>query len=329
MFPDPVAALLARQDGVVSRRQLLAAGARAHDLERWRRRRELSMLHPGVYLAHTGDPTWTQRAWAGVLVCGTAALWGESALRAHEGRHSRSDAGEAALQVAVARARTIQNPPGVSVLRVVRLKERVQWHRRPPCQRYDDAVLEVAMGRRARTDTIAVLAGAVQQRRTTAARLIDTLDTRPRAHDRAWVRAVLSDLAEGTSSVLEHTYLQEVERAHDLPASQRQQRAAASSGVVYRDHEYDEGLVVELDGRLFHESAEQRDRDLERDLDAALDGLDTRRLGWGQVVGRPCITAGKLARLLVRRGWPGHPRACGPDCLALAAFDGAGEGSAD
>ncbi|WP_235734930.1 hypothetical protein [Nocardioides alcanivorans] len=35
-----------------------------------------------------------------------------------------------------------------------------------------------------------------------------------------------------------------------------------------------------------HTGAEARDRDLERDLDAAVDGLAGVRLGWGQVFSR-------------------------------------------
>lgn len=66
--------------------------------------------------------------------------------------------------------------------------------------------------------------------------------------------------------------------------------------------------VVELDGRMFHESSVARDRDLERDLDTALGGADTVRLGYGQVLGRPCATAAKLARLFQLRGWRGAHR---------------------
>ncbi|MET1059435.1 MAG: hypothetical protein ABWX84_07545 [Nocardioides sp.] len=80
---------------------------------------------------------------------------------------------------------------------------------------------------------------------------------------------VLRDVAEGTCSVLEHGYLHLVERAHGLPSAQRQLHATGSVGVVYRDADYGL-LVVELDGRLFHDSTEQRDRDFERDLDCAL-----------------------------------------------------------
>jgi hypothetical protein len=70
---------------------------------------------------------------------------------------------------------------------------------------------------------------------------------------------------------------------------------------------------------LRHDTAEQRDRDFERDLDAAVEGQDTVRLTWGQVVGRPCSTAAKLSAILERDGWPpGRP--CGSGCaLAVAA----------
>lgn len=42
--------LLEEQSGVVSRRQLLALGARKHDIDRLVRRRELTRVHPGVYV---------------------------------------------------------------------------------------------------------------------------------------------------------------------------------------------------------------------------------------------------------------------------------------
>jgi very-short-patch-repair endonuclease len=74
-----------------------------------------------------------------------------------------------------------------------------------------------------------------------------------------------------------------------------------------------ESLVVELDGRLFHDNATARDKDMDRDLDAAVDGLNTVRVGWGQVFRRPCMTAQRIGRLLQRNGWTGSPARC-PDC---------------
>jgi hypothetical protein len=84
---------------------------------------------------------------------------------------------------------------------------------------------------------------------------------------------------------------------------------------MYRDVSYLRyGLLVELDGRLFHDTVHQRDRDLDRDLDAAVDGRATVRLGWDQVYGRPCRTAGAIGRILQARGWNGAPVRCGPAC---------------
>ncbi|MFV8246203.1 hypothetical protein [Mycolicibacterium peregrinum] len=88
----------------------------------------------------------------------------------------------------------------------------------------------------------------------------------------------------------------------------------SSLGVCYRDAEYGERLVVELDGRVFHDSATLRDADFERDLDAAVDGRSTVRLSYGQVFDRPCRTASKIAQLLQRHGIVVAGRACGPGC---------------
>jgi hypothetical protein len=76
---------------------------------------------------------------------------------------------------------------------------------------------------------------------------------------------------------------------------------------------------VELDGRLFHDSAAQRDRDIDRDLDAAVHGRTTIRLGYGQVFDRPCVTARRLAVLLHQRGWRGSATPCGSDCAVGGA----------
>ena len=85
-------------------------------------------------------------------------------------------------------------------------------------------------------------------------------------------------------------------------------------GPTYRDVDYRRyGQLVELDGRLFHDNAVARDHDLDRDLDAALAGRHTVRLGWGQVFDRPCLTAMRIGALLQARGWTGSPTSC-PQC---------------
>ena len=147
--------------------------------------------------------------------------------------------------------------------------------------------------------------------------MISALADRKRATRREFLEGVLRDVATGSCSVLEHGFLTLVERPHGLPAARRQLRAGTVSGIVYRDASYGERLV-ELDGRLWHDTAEQRDRDFERDLDAAVAGMETVRLTWGQVFDRPCSTAAKLSRLLMLDGWS-SARPCSPGCAVADA----------
>ena len=64
---DPLRRLLLVQSGVISRAQVLGAGEKVWDIRRRIRRREWVRLQDGVYVDHTGEPTWLQRAWGGVL----------------------------------------------------------------------------------------------------------------------------------------------------------------------------------------------------------------------------------------------------------------------
>lgn len=323
---ERLARTLASQSGVISRRQVVDLGLEAHDLRRLVRRRDLTPLHPGVYLDHTGAPTWLQRAWAGVLACASydtrrrldtpraddlgAALAGASAMRAADGPGRGEDSG--AIVVAVARDRRVVAPTGITVVRTYDLADRVLWNVGPPRMKYDEAALDVALATLDELAAVGAIARAVQSRHTTAVRMQESLARRARAPRRVLLESVLADVARGTCSVLEHEYLTRVERPHGLPSGQRQVRVGTVGGVVYRDIALGERLV-ELDGRLFHDTAEQRDRDFERDLDAAVAGQGTVRLTWGQVVGRPCSTAAKLSAVFSRADWPAG-RPCGPAC---------------
>jgi hypothetical protein len=201
----------------------------------------------------------------------------------------------------------------VRLHRLAHLDAKVQWHLGPPRVRFEEAAIVVASEARDDFEAVAVLADAVQSRRTNAARMQEALSGRSRIARREFLGEVLSDVGQGTCSVLEYGYLNRVERPHGLPIARRQVRESPR-GAVYRDVAYDDlGRLVELDGRLFHDSAADRDRDLERDLDVAVDGRVTVRVGWGQVFRRPCRTAVRIGRWLQAGGWDGAPRRC-PEC---------------
>ncbi len=101
----------------------------------------------------------------------------------------------------------------------------------------------------------------------------------------------------------------------DFPAGQRQVRVVSELGVVFRDVKYTgQHTLVELDGRFGHVDSDDRWADLDRDLEAAVAGQITVRIGWGQVL-EPCRVAIALGRILRSRGWDGSVAPCDTDCL--------------
>ncbi|MFM9377064.1 hypothetical protein [Gordonia sp. VNK21] len=296
--------LLFRQDGVIARRQALAVGCSPEFIRCRLRRREWARPVPGVYVTHTGPLSWRQRAWVAILDLYPAALAGRSALTP----------GVGAIHIAVACERRAPRRPGVVVRRRSRLQESVDWHLSPPRLTVDEAVLDLAG--QAATDhlAVAVLTDAVGRRLTTADRILAAARRRPRLRRRAFLLAVLHDIAAGTCSVLEHRYLTDVERAHGLPVPRRQAPTTVGRHG-FRDADYpDLGVAIELDGRSRHDGPGARDRDLERDLDAVAGaGRTTVRLGPGQVFDRPCLTAAKVAAVLTAHGWTGTLERC-PHC---------------
>ncbi|MBU2075135.1 MAG: type IV toxin-antitoxin system AbiEi family antitoxin domain-containing protein, partial [Actinobacteria bacterium] len=154
---DDLARLLRDQDGVVARRQLLSLpGMDRTTVARLVRRRELVEVQGGVYVDHTGPPSWQQRAWAAVLSAWPAALADQSAWRAFEGPGRRSRDVDR-LHVVVDRDRRLTAPPGIVLHRRSGFGDRVLWNLGPPRLRLEEAVLDVALGAPDELGTIAAL----------------------------------------------------------------------------------------------------------------------------------------------------------------------------
>jgi hypothetical protein len=307
-----VSDLLARQDGVVSRRQLLDATLTQAHLDTLLRRRELVVVHPGVYLTHTGTPTWSQRSWAAILYAGRSALHVECAL--HQPGQGTPPMGP--IHVAIDWHRRVAPRDGIRIHRVRSLEDKVQWNLSPPRVRLEVAAVEAAHRAGDELGAISVLAAVVGSRRTVAARLQLEIERRGRLCRRTLLTALVADLERGTHSVLEHGYLTRVLRPHRLPEPTSQQAAVSSgTGTQYRDVAHaDLDLHVELDGQL-HDATQARDDDADRDLDDLARGVVTPRLRYRQVFATPCRTASRLAVLFRARGWEGTPHSCGlPGC---------------
>ncbi len=308
---DPAAetrttAIITGQDGVIARSQALAAGLTPAMIRRKLRRRDWTRVYDGVYVNHTGECTWRQRAWSAVLDADPAAIADVSVLNFGIG---------GAIHIAVGSGRKVVEHKGVVVHHRARFNESVHWNLRPPRLSVEEAALDVADGAKTEREAIATLTRVASDRRfgIDAYTLLAAVKRRRRMRRREFLTGILRDITEGTCSVLEHRYLHDVERAHGLPAPVKQSPTTVGRAGL-RDNEYPEfGLIVELDGRLGHDDAASRDQDLERDLDAATIAHTTIRLGYGQVFDRPCATAAKIAMLLNARGWHGPLAAC-PTC---------------
>jgi hypothetical protein len=293
------------QSGVVNRRQLLELGARDHDIRRWVRQRRLVRVHTGVYVNHTGPLTWINRAWAAVLFHEPAALCDRSAL----------DLAGPVVQVAIEHPRNAASLPGVRLHRLSDLDRKVLWNRTPPRLRVEEAALDVAVQAERPVDAVAVLADLCRRRRTTPQKLLAASELRPRLRHSRELQDALVGIGRGVESALEHAYLTRVEQRHGLPRGRRQVRHKTAAGVVYRDvlHE-DYGIIVELDGHLWHSDARVRWSDMTRDLEAAATGRLTVRLGWRHAYDEACQTAARMADLFTTRGWAGRPRRCSRYC---------------
>lgn len=302
-----LAELLSRQHGVVSRKQLREVGALPHEIARLVRRRELVPVHRGVFINHTGSPSRVQREWAAVLLLWPAALTGPSALPDPDPT--------APIHVVVDVSRTPKRIKGVVVRRTTGSDARVTWVASPPRVRIEHAAIDVASSRhRDPVGMFRTLADVCQTRRTTAERIGGVLGTRGRVPGKTLMVDLLEDLATGACSVLEREYLR-IERLHGLPEGKRQKRSTSAGKSAYRDVDYEEfGVLVELNGRAFHDDALSWDVDALRDLDTLVaSDRPTVRLTFGLVCGAPCQTLAKVGVLLGRRGWTGTIRPC-PAC---------------
>ena len=309
--------LLWAQDGVISRRQVLDAGGSDFDIARMLRRRDLTDVHRGVYVSHSGQLTLRQRHWAAVLAYWPAALAHASAL---------PDPPTTVVHVAVAAERNLQPLPRIVLHRTPDFGLRAELDRNPPAIRLEHALIDVVSGELRDKDVAAAYASMARvcaTRRTTPQRILPVLAARQRVCGRGTLEAMLADLRDGACSVLERGYLHRVERAHGLPKGERQSRSTTTGRVTYRDVHYRaQGVVVELDGRAFHDAPRDRDRDALRDLaELSRSNLVTTRVTYGLVYSDACRTAALIGDLLRHRGWLGVPRTC-PQCRGALALTG-------
>ncbi|WP_066904657.1 hypothetical protein [Millisia brevis] len=196
--PDPGAViedLLDLPAGVISHRQAIDHGYRPHDIRRLLRRRIWAPILPSVYVAHTGPPSWEQRAGAAVLWAHPAALTHLSAIRAIEGPRTAGPE-RVPIHVLVSHSRRLRAPAGVVVHRSRSFHDRLDPWSAPSRVRYEHAVIDTCLDEENRWDRVDIIARACRGRRTSPYRIRTALENR-RVPDRAWLLDLLVDVAGG------------------------------------------------------------------------------------------------------------------------------------
>lgn len=301
LVPDPLKQLIAKQGGVFTRQQAMEAGVTRSVLNRFSREERWYSPARGLWSVQP-RLDWMARVWGGLLLGGDGAVVGGQAAAALWGA-----------------ART---PKLVTVWTDSRLRHQHLglWQFRQGTRKAADDVeparlpLAAAVVEMCRSgsvdDVVGHVSRAVGSRQTTASEIRQALeDCRAHPHRRL-LGDVTHDHDSGAESPIERRYLIDVERAHGLPEGVRQAQASRRgfTDVAYEEYR----LLVELDGRAFHEGLAAL-ADMSRDNGNLLNGNTTLRYGLSKVAGAPCQVAGEVFTALRRLGRLDRRRYC-PRC---------------
>lgn len=264
-----VAALAARQRGLITRGQLLDAGMSARSIARRVTSGRLHSLHRGVYLVGHAVPPPLALELAALLACGpTAALSHRTAGVLY--RVFPSWTGPVEVTIPDRRCR-----------------------QRPRLRPYAKALLE---------KEVTIRHGL---RLTTPARTLRDLATvlDPAQHQRATNEAEVLGLVPIRADKPGITR-KEAERRL-LALLQRSGLTPTKTNIKIENHEVDalfqdQRLIVEIDGYAFHRTRASFEKDRRRDADLLAAGYRVMRVTWRQLTEEPEALIARLAAALAR-----------------------------
>jgi very-short-patch-repair endonuclease len=280
--PDGVlAAIAGQQHGMITRRQLVAAGLDEHEIAYRVKTGRLIRRHRGVYAVGHVPLSPHARAMAAVLACGpgavlshrsAGALWG---ILRHDGPPDVTAAGK-------------HDHPDIALHRSRLAETDITTHYGIPTTTPARTLLDLA-------DVLdpTSLTRAVHDARL---RHILSLDDLTRQIVPGRRTSVLARLTVGatapTRSVFEDRFLAFVDR-HRLP---RPEVNAIVAGYEVDMLWRPQRLIAELDGHEFHADSFERDRD--RDADLVTAGFRVVRVTWTRLSGSPQREAARFRALL-------------------------------
>ena len=271
-FPAEVRDLLARQDGVVTRSQLVAHGVSEAAI-RWNAGRAWRVLLPQVHLVSREQPSPRQRQIAALLWAGPkSVLSGTTAARIHG--ITTADPRDR-VDVLVPAPQGSRRSGFAHVRRTLLADAAIVT--RGPIRLSSPARAAVDAARVARTHDAraAILIEAVQRRLTTLEDLSEWVH-RLRPRDAAALHAPLAEAASGAWSVPESELLGLVATSTVLPRAWANPRLVSGTGghLTTPDAWFDDvAMAVMVHSRRFHSEADDWDDTVDKDGDLVAAGV--------------------------------------------------------
>jgi len=262
-----VAAVAARQRGLITQRQLRDAGVSTSAISRRTAAGRLHLLHRGVYLVGHPVAPPLARELAALLACGpTAALSHRTAATLWR----ILPAQEATIDV-TAPDRRCRPRPGL----------------RPHAGTLDEVTvrhgLRLTSPARTLRDLTRVLDSATLERARNEAQVLNLIPRDPAAPD-------------VSRSEAERRLLDLLRRAALRPTATNTKVAGSEVDILFADQR----LVIEMDGYAFHRTRAAFERDRRRDADLAAAGYRVVRITWRQLRTEPEAVVARLAAALAR-----------------------------
>ncbi len=273
-------------------------------------------VHRGVFHLRSSAPDLLARMWAAHLALGPTSVVAGAAAAHYWGLLEGGLAADQPVRVLLPES-VRRRADGVQVRRVPHPHERAHPSRLPPVLSVEHAVIDLVGACASDAAAVEIVLRAARMRLTTPQRIRDALAGLHRVRRRVLITSLCTEVEAGRTSPLEVRYHRDVARRHGMPPASAQVRAYSGESVAYRDVLYAQfATIVELDGRLGHETEFDGFRDQSRDNAATLTGAATLRFGWMAVTRDPCAVAVDVGRLLRLRGWTGQLQPCSRSCPA-------------
>lgn len=300
------------QENVVSTGQILGQGLTENVIRanvaagRW------VPLFRGTYALVTGEPTASMWRRAALLFCPGPAMLSHASAAAVLGLRGGADSGPVHLTVPY--TSSARGCPGIVAHRSRAFAHLALPGFDPPVTSKVHTLIDLAVEAPTAREAMRRLTAGATAGRVAGEHLRAAIELRrPRRYRQALLDAATL-LIEGIMSVLEADHVLAVERAHGLPAADRQVPHVVDGRRIAEDFEYDlpgGKLTVRVDGWTYHRNREVAYRDRARDNAAELKGRARMVFGTEEIHGDPCGTARTITRRLRQLGWLGTPRACG------------------